>query len=116
VKYVIITPKLYYLYYYLKVHPDFQEVANIDDKVIFRVISPVQPISSYPNVKWETCLGKGTPEYLKNLEQAKPARFETLFREQLEPWMGLSRQDVTAFENWQGCQFEVVFPGEYLLP
>jgi hypothetical protein len=116
VKYVIVTPKLYYLFYYLKALPDFEEVAHLNDNVIFRVIHPAQPISSYPDVKWETCVGAGIPEYLKNLHEIYPARYETMLRDQFEPWMGLSRQDMTAFENWQGCEFESVYPGTYALP
>ncbi len=59
VKYVIVTPRVYSLYFYLKVHPAFQEVAKLGDNVVFRVISPVRPISAYPNVKWDTCIGQG---------------------------------------------------------
>jgi 4-amino-4-deoxy-L-arabinose transferase-like glycosyltransferase len=116
VKYVVVTPGIYYLYYYLKVHPDFKQVAHLNDNVIFRIIHPVQSISSYPDVKWETCVGKGTPEYLKNLYQIYPARYETMLRDQFEPWMGLSSQDMTTFMTWQGCEFESVYPGKYTLP
>jgi 4-amino-4-deoxy-L-arabinose transferase-like glycosyltransferase len=116
VKYVIVTPKLYYLYYYLKVHPDFEEVAQLNYNVIFRVIHPVQPISSYPDVKWETCVGEGTPEYLWNLYQIYPARYQTMLSNKFGPWMGLSKQDVADIVSWKGCEFNSVYPGTYDLP
>ena len=116
VKYVVVTPRIYYLYYYLKVNPDFEQVAHLNDNVIFRIIHPVQSISRYPDVKWETCVGKGTPEYLKNFYKTYPARFEASLRDQFEPWMGLSSQDMTTFMTWQGCEFESVYPGQYTLP
>jgi hypothetical protein len=116
VKYILVSPSIYSLYYYLIVHPDFKEIGIIGHVAIFRVIAPVQFISSYPNVKWETCVGKGTPEYLKNLNETYPAGYETRLRDQFEPWMGLSRQDMTTFENWQGCEFKSVYPGTYTLP
>jgi hypothetical protein len=112
VKYVIVTPRLYYLYYYLKIHPDFEEVIRLGNSVVFQVIHPVQPISSFPNVKWETCVGMGTPEYLKNLQEIYPARYEAMLRDQFGPWMGLTRQDLTVFENWQGCEFDSVYGGK----
>jgi 4-amino-4-deoxy-L-arabinose transferase-like glycosyltransferase len=116
IRYVIVTPAVYYLYYYLKAHPDFEQVTHLNNNMIFRVIQPVQPLSSYPNVKWETCVGKGTPEFLNNLYQIFPARYETMLRDQFEPWMGLSSQDMTTFKNWQGCEFESVYPGTYSMP
>jgi hypothetical protein len=116
VKYVMVTPQVYSLYFYLKAHPAFQEVAKLSDSVVFRVIAPVRPISTYPNVKWETCIGEGTPEYLKNLRLEKPAAYEARLRDQIMPWMGLSRQDLMRFENWQGCQFPAVYPNAYELP
>jgi len=116
VKYVIVTPKLYYLYYYLKVHPDFEEVAQLNYNVIFRVIHPVQPISSYPDAKWAPCIGQGTPEYLWNVDQTYPARYTALINNKLAPWMGLTRQDLAKIENWQGCEFDSVYPGTYVLP
>jgi hypothetical protein len=116
IKYIIVTPKIYYLYFYLKIHPSFQEVTRTDNNVIFRVIAPVQPISGFLNAKWETCVGDGTSKYLKNLHRVYPERFETRLSEQFIPWMGLSRQDVTSFENWQGCVYDSIFPGKYLLP
>jgi hypothetical protein len=113
INYVIVTPKIYYLYYYLKLNPDFQKVAVKNYNVIFRVLRTVQPISSYPNVKWETCIGEGTPEYLRNLQQTYPARYEMMLRNQFGPWMGLSRQDVANIINWNGCEFDSVYPGAY---
>lgn len=113
VEYVFVTPSIYSLYRYLMIHPDFEEVDIIDNIAIFRVIHPVHPIVDYQNVEWETCIGRGTPEYLKNLKATDPARFEMRLRSQIEPWMGLNSQDLEAFMNWQGCQFDVVFPGSY---
>ncbi|HCC79308.1 MAG: hypothetical protein A2X25_06280 [Chloroflexi bacterium GWB2_49_20] len=116
VSYVIVTPRIYSLYYYLKVHPDFEELAVVGNFAIFRVNRPVQPISAYPHIRFETCLGVGTPEYLKNLEESNPMRFEARLRDEFGPWMGLTEQDMKAFQNWQGCQFEATFPGEYRSP
>jgi 4-amino-4-deoxy-L-arabinose transferase-like glycosyltransferase len=116
VKYVFVTPPVYSLYYYLKLHPDFEEIAIIDNIAIFRVIRFVQPISNYPNLEWTTCIGKGTSEYLKNLKNADPLRYKMKLQDLIEPWMGLTKKDLEAFINWQGCQFEVGFPGSYSLP
>jgi len=116
VKYIIISPKIYYLYYYLKVHPDFEEVAQLSYNVIFRVIYPVQPIANFPDIKWENCIGKGTPEYLWNLNQTYPARYEMMLKTRFGPWMGLSKQDMSNVLNWKGCEFDPIYPGEYALP
>jgi hypothetical protein len=113
VKYIFVTPSIYYLYYYLKAHPDFREVAIIDTIAVFHVTRTVHPIASYQNVKWEPCIGRGTPEYLKNLKETDPTRLELKLKKQIEPWMGLTRHDLDVFMNWQGCQFEVNFPGSY---
>jgi 4-amino-4-deoxy-L-arabinose transferase-like glycosyltransferase len=115
VNYVIVTPRLHSLYFYLVRHPDFEEMLKIDNFPIFRVISPVQPISFYTNVQWDTCIGQGTSAYLKNLEETSPSRYETKLREEIVPWMGLSKHDLDLFANWQGCQFGA-FTGEYSLP
>jgi len=116
VSYVIVTPRIWSLYFYLKIHPDFQELLILDNVAIFRVSHPVQPISAYPNVHFETCIGEGTPEYLKNLEDSDPARFEVRLRDEFGPWMGLSYPEIKALQNWQGCLFNYIFPGKYNLP
>jgi hypothetical protein len=116
VKYIFVTPRIYSLYYYIKIHPDFEEVAILGNFAIFRINHAVQPLSNYPNIRWETCVGKGTPEYLKNLQESNPSRYEARLRDEIGPWMGLSEQDIETIQNWQGCQFQAVFPGEYRLP
>jgi hypothetical protein len=113
VKYIFVTPSIHSLYRYLVVHPDFVEVDIINNIAIFRVIRTVHPIADYQNVEWEFCIGSGTSEYLENLKETDPTRFEMRLRRQIQPWMGLDRQDLEAFMNWQGCQFEVNFPGSY---
>jgi 4-amino-4-deoxy-L-arabinose transferase-like glycosyltransferase len=113
VEYVFVTPSIYSLYRYLVVHPDFEEVDIIDNIAIFRVIGPVHSIADYQNIEWEPCIGRGTSTYLKNLKDTDPKRFEMRLQNQLEPWMGLDREDLDAFMNWRGCQFEVNFPGSY---
>jgi hypothetical protein len=113
VQYIFVTPSIHSLYHYLILHPDFEEVDIIDNIAIFRVINTVHPIAEYQHREWETCIGRGTPDYLKNLKKTDPARFEMRLQSQLGPWMGLNRQHLEAFMNWQGCQFEVDFPGSY---
>jgi hypothetical protein len=115
VKYVIVTPRLHSLYSYLKTHPGFEEVLVVDIFPIFRVISPVQPIASYDDIKWETCLGEGTSTYFINLAETNPMRYEARLREEIIPWMGLSRDDIEVFKSWQKCQFGR-FTGEYQWP
>jgi hypothetical protein len=105
VKYLIVKWEVDALYSYLKSNPSFKEVVMLGDTVIFHVIPPVNPLSAY-GMKWETCIGKGTPEYLMNLRQSNPASYETKLHQILEPWMGLSREDLIRFEDWQGCQFD----------
>jgi 4-amino-4-deoxy-L-arabinose transferase-like glycosyltransferase len=116
VKYVIVNPKILSLYFYLKIHPDFKEVYNLATFAIFHVERSAQPISTYPNTHWGTCLGLGLPEYLQNLEQSNPIRYTARLRDEFSPWMGLSEQDLKAFQNWQGCTFDPTFPGVYRLP
>jgi 4-amino-4-deoxy-L-arabinose transferase-like glycosyltransferase len=113
VEYIFVTPTIYSLYRYLVVHPDFEEVDIIDNIAIFRVTGPVHSIADYQNIEWEPCIGRGTSTYLKNLKDTDANRFEMRLQKQLEPWMGLDREDLDAFMNWQGCQFEVNFPGSY---
>lgn len=113
--YVIVTRGIFHLYYYLKNHPAFEEVARVETFVVFRVVSPPRPLSTYPNVRWGACLGDGTGEYFKDLKQNDPVRYASRLQDELEPWMGLSEDDVEAFINWQGCHFGN-FPGEYRLP
>jgi hypothetical protein len=67
-------------------------------------------------VKWENCIGKGTPEYLWNLYTTYPARYKAMLTNNFEPWMGLSGQDVANIVNWKGCEFESTYPGTYTLP
>jgi 4-amino-4-deoxy-L-arabinose transferase-like glycosyltransferase len=116
IQYVFVTPSIYSLYNYLMIHPAFEKIGIIDNIAIFRVVREVQSIASYPDIKWNTCLGRGTPEYLRNLKDANPVRYEMKLRTEIEPWMGLNRQDLEAFMNWQGCQFGVIFPGSYSSP
>lgn len=116
VEYIFVTPRIHSLYYYLKRHPDFEEVVILGNSAIFHINHPVRSILNYPHIKWETCVGAGTPAYLKNLKESNPARYETRLHDEIEPWMGLSEKDITAFQNWPGCQFEELFPGEYRLP
>jgi len=115
-KYVFVSPGIYSLYYYLKIHPAFEEVIQLHNIAMFRVRQPVQPISAYSGIHWTTCVGEGTPEYLKNLEQTAPARYEARLQNEIGPWMGLTRQDLESFQNWKGCTFPAIFPGEYTLP
>jgi 4-amino-4-deoxy-L-arabinose transferase-like glycosyltransferase len=114
IDYVIVTPRVYVLYYYLEAHPDFQEVARLGSTVIFKVIHhPVQPISIYTNVNWEPCIGEGTADYLRNLKQERPENYNTKITNFFVPWMGLSRGDIESYQNWKGCVLDPVFPGEY---
>ena len=109
VKYVIVTRRYYSLYFYLAAHPAFEEVTIVDDNWIFKVNHPVQAIASYPSVEWQTCIGLGTPQFLVDMATNYPAIYQTRLN-QLEPWMGLTEQDLEVFMNWQGCQFEEKFP------
>jgi len=107
VKYLIVKWEVDALYSYLKANPSFKEVVMLGDTVIFNVVPPVSPLSAI-GMKWETCIGKGTPEYLRNLRQSNSASYEAKLHQILEPWMGLSREDLIRFEDWQGCQFDTV--------
>jgi 4-amino-4-deoxy-L-arabinose transferase-like glycosyltransferase len=115
IHYIIVTPRVYSLYYYLKVHPDFEEAADLGRDVVFRVKPPVHSIADYPDIKWETCVGNGTSEYLENLKEANPAAYRAKLEQQLGPWMGLSAQDVQSLEDWDGCKIPAAFPGSYHL-
>jgi 4-amino-4-deoxy-L-arabinose transferase-like glycosyltransferase len=114
-KHVIVTKGVYPLYYYLTLHPAFEEVTIVDNSAIFRVVSSPQSISTYPNLHWDTCIGDGTAEYFINLKQNDPARYDSRLQNEIKPWMGLSENDLDAFMNWEGCRFGP-FPGEYRLP
>jgi hypothetical protein len=105
VKYIIVPLGYQGLYLYLSAHPDFEEVILLDNFTIFRANHPVKMISNYPTIEWQTCIGKSTPEYLKNLIKYYPGEYEVKLHEYAEPWMGLSARDLEAFMNWQGCLF-----------
>jgi len=106
VDFIIVTPRTFSLYQYLSLHPGFEFSAIVNDSfAIFRIVQPVKPISSYPDIIWNTCLGAEVPQYLQNLKQANPARYQYLLNNHIEPWMGLTDQDLDAFKNWQGCKF-----------
>ncbi len=115
VKYIIVTPRVYSLYYYLKIHPDFEQAVILGKFAVFRIKNRVESISAYPNINWSTCVGLGTSEYLTNLEKTDPARFEARLGDEIGPWMGLFRSDIKTFQNWQGCKFDSIFPGDYQL-
>jgi hypothetical protein len=106
VKYILVPFVYQGLYTYLSAHPDFEEVILLDNFMIFQINQPVKMISNYPGIEWQTCIGKSTPEYLRNLINNFPEEYETKLHEYAEPWMGLSAQDLEAFMNWQGCLFE----------
>jgi hypothetical protein len=110
IDYVIVTPSTKLFYYYLDAHPDFEEVTRANGIVIFQVTHPVRSSSEIPQMGWETCIGAGTSEYLRNLKREKPGNYEAKLIEFFSPWMGLSRGDIENFENWQGCVLDLVLP------
>jgi len=106
VNYVFVPFGYQGLYNYLSAHPDFEELLLLDNFIVFQINQPVKMISNYPSIEWQTCIGKSTPEYLRNLINNFPEEYETKLHEYAEPWMDLSAQDLETFMNWQGCFFE----------
>lgn len=113
IDYIIVTEKIYSLYYYLNLHPNFEKVAVFRNAVIFKVKSPVQYISDYPKTNFITCIGIGTKEYFSNLKTKYPESYEAKFKSVYSPWMGLSTQDLDNIVNESDCLFNANFPGDF---
>lgn len=107
IKVLIVPPDYLFFKTYLDMHKDFHMINSIDGHAIYSVDGIVHEFNYYSDTPWNTCLGKGTTEFLRKLTEEYPSKYQKLFRTQIFPWMGLSDDEIREYIHWQGCTFSV---------
>jgi len=100
IKYIILTDRSNFLYPYLITHPAFSEIEESFGSIkIFRVNEDPQPIDSYPDIYYETHLGVNTAQYMNNLRQQNPEKYQELVDGYLRNWLQLSNEVIQQIEQ-----------------